>query len=123
MFNQFGAADHPALMHHHIMQQAVFEGGQSKGLAIDGRPRGARIKPQSAAGQGRGGMARGSPQQRSQPRQQLLCMKRLGQIVIGAGVESGDLFTPGAAGGENQHRRRLAVPAPALKHRNPVDLW
>ena len=67
-------------------------------------------------------MAGGSPQQGAQPGQQLFGMEGLGQIVVGAGVKAGHLLAPGAAGGEDKHRRGLAVAPPPLQHRDAVDL-
>ena len=51
-------------------------------------------------------MAGRAPQQRPQASEQLLGVERFGQIVVGAGVEPGDLFAPCASRGEDQHRRR-----------------
>ncbi len=63
-----------------------------------------------------------APQKRAQASQKFLCVERFGQVVIGAGVKPGHFFAPGAAGGENQHRRGLAVAPPTLEHRDSIDL-
>ena len=50
-------------------------------------------------------------------------MERLGQIVIGAGIEAGHLFAPGAAGGQDEHGRGQMRAPPGFQHRSPVDFW
>ena len=111
-----------ALVHHQIVQQPVLQRGQPQRLAVDRGARGARIEPEGAADQGGGRMPGGPPQQGPEARQQLFGVEGLGQVVVGAGVEAGDLLAPGAAGGEDQHRSGHALLAPALEHRDAVDL-
>ena len=47
-------------------------------------------------------------QQRAQPGQQLLQGERLGEVVVGAGVETLDPVADGVAGGEHQDRHVVA---------------
>ena len=54
-----------------------------------------------------------APQQRAQPGQQLLQRERLGEVVVGAGVEALDPVTDGVAGG--QHQDGYVVPGGAQR--------
>ena len=49
-------------------------------------------------------------------------MKGLGDIIVGAGIETLHLVAPAVARGEDQDRHRTAVAAPCLQHRNAVHL-
>ncbi len=75
-----------------------------------------------AAGQFDLGMAGGAAQQRADARQHLFEVERLGDIVVGAGVEALHLVAPAVARGEDQDRHRAAVAAPRLQHRDAVHL-
>ena len=57
---------------------------------------------------GDGWLARAADE-RPQPGDQLVEVERLGEIVVGAEVEIGDLVGRGVAGGEHQHRRDLGL--------------
>ena len=57
-----------------------------------------------------------------QPRQQFFHVEGLGHVVVGAGVDALHLVAPAVAGGQQQHRHRLAGAAPFLEHRQPVHL-
>lgn len=122
MLDQLGAADHPALMHHQIVKQAVLQRGEAQRFAVDAGAGRSRVETQAAERQARRSMSGRAAQKRPQPRQQLLGVERLGQVVVGAGVEPGDLFAPGAARGQDQHRHGHALAPPALQHRHAVDL-
>ena len=67
-------------------------------------------------------MAGGAAQQRAQPRQHLLHVEGLGDIIVGAGVETLHLVAPAVARGQDQHRHGAAGLAPGLEHRNAVRL-
>ncbi len=67
-------------------------------------------------------MAGGAAQQRAHPRQHLLHMEGLGDIVVGAGIEALHLVAPAVARGEDQHRHLLALAAPGFQHREAVHL-
>ncbi len=92
------------------------------GLPDDADPAGAGIQRDRAAGQFGLGVAGGAAQQRADPGQDFLEMKRLGDIVVGAGVETLHLVAPAVARGEDQHRHGAPVAAPGLQHRNAVHL-
>ena len=67
-------------------------------------------------------MAGGAAQQRPQARQHLLHVERLGDIIVGAGVDALDLVAPPVAGGQDQDRHRASGLAPGLQDRDPVAL-
>ena len=67
-------------------------------------------------------MAGGAADQRPHPRQHLLDMERLGDVVVGAGVDAGHLVAPAVAGGQDQHRHLAAVAPPALDDADAVHL-
>ena len=67
-------------------------------------------------------MAGGAAQQRADPRQHLLEMKRLCDIVVGAGIEALHLVAPAVARGQDQDRHGALVAAPGLQHRDAVHL-
>ena len=52
-------------------------------------------------------------QRRPQPGQQLVHAERLGHVVVGAGVERGDLVRLAVAGGEHDDRHLRPAPQPA----------
>ncbi len=109
-------------MQHQIVEQTIFQRGQAQRLAIDAGARRARIEADAAANQQGLSMTGRAAHQGAQTRQQFFGMKRLGQIVVGAGVEARHLVAPGAARRQDQNRRRLAVTPPAFQHRDAVDL-
>jgi hypothetical protein len=51
----------------------------------------------------------------------LFKLERFRQIVVGSGPQAGDLFPPGVARREDQHRHIAPVPPPALQHGEAVD--
>src|SRR4051812_36871968 len=69
----------------------------------------------------RGGATRGTaPQQRPDPRQQLLALERLDQVIVGAAVEAGDAVLGLGAGGQHQDRH-VAIAAQAPTDLDPVE--
>ena len=68
------------------------------------------------------GVAGGAAQQRAQASQHLLHVERLGDVIVGAGVEALHLVAPAVARGQDQHRHRAARLAPGLEHGNAVAL-
>ena len=67
-------------------------------------------------------MADRAAQQRADARQHFLEMKRLGDIVVGAGIEALHLVAPAVARGEHQHRHGAPGAAPGFDHRDAVHL-
>ena len=122
MLDQLGAAHHLALVVEQVAEQLVFLGGQLHRLAAARDLARARVEPDVARGQLGGGIARGAADQGAQPGDQFLGLERLGDIVVGAGIEAGHLVRPAVARGEHQDRGGLAFLAPAVEHGQPVDL-
>ena len=78
------------------------------------------VELQVADGERRLAARRPAAQQRAQPRQQLLALERLDQVVVGAGVEPLDPRLDRVARG--QHEDRDVVGAPQrLGHLDPVE--
>ena len=65
-------------------------------------------------------LTRCAPDQRTQTRQQLGQIERLGQIIVGAGIQPGNLVGARIAGGQDQHRQTIAALAQFLQHGDPV---
>ena len=122
MLDQFGAGDHPVLVVGQIGQHAEFVRRHLHRCAIDEDPRAARVDRQFATLDGRGGVTGRPAGQRAQTSQQFFGMEGLGEIVVGARVEAGDLLRPAVARRQDQHGKALAGLAPALQHRHPVHL-
>src|SRR5271157_1995627 len=99
------AAHHPALVEHQKLHQRVFLGGQAHGLpgARDGMAGGVQgevgdprhLRPQAG----------GPPQQGPQPSQQFLEIERLGEIVVGPGIEAFHAVVHSAARGQHEDGR------------------
>ena len=68
------------------------------------------------------GVARRAADQRAQASDQFLGLERLGEIIVGAGIEAGDLVRPAVARGQHQHRHLAPFLAPAVEHGQAVDL-
>jgi hypothetical protein len=49
-------------------------------------------------------------------------MERLGDIIVGAGVEAVHLVAPAIARGQDQHRHHASAAAPGFQHRDAVHL-
>ncbi len=81
-----------------------------------------RIEPHRAAQEFALGVADRAAQQRADAGQHLLQVERLGDVIVGAGIEALHLVAPAVAGGQQQHRHGAAGAAPRLQHRNAVQL-
>ncbi len=122
VFDQLAARHDAPDMVHEIAQQAIFVARQLHRDVVDDDAAGAGVEPNRADDNFRRRMAGGAPQQRAQPRKQLLHVKRLGYVIVGAGVKTLDLVAPTVARGENQHRRQPAGLAPGGQDADPVPL-
>src|ERR1700728_4219913 len=60
--------------------------------------------------------------QRTDSRQNFLEVKRLGYIVVGAGVKTLNLVAPAITRGQNKDRHRTPVAAPGFQHRDAIHL-
>ena len=67
-------------------------------------------------------MAGGAAQKCAYPRQNFFQMKRLCDIVVGAGIEALNLVAPAVARGEDQDRHAASVAAPGFQHRDAIHL-
>ena len=90
------------------------------GGAVDRNAPGARVEPTGPTERSLDGMAGGPAHQRAQARQHLLHMERLGDIIVGAGVDALDLVAPPVASGQDQDRHRAPGLAPRLEDRDAV---
>ena len=66
-------------------------------------------------------MAGRAPDQGPEARQHLGHVEGLGHIVVGAGIESGNLLAPAIARGQDQDRHPPPGRPPALEHADAVD--
>ena len=90
------------------------------GLPLTDDAAGAGIEPHRTAVEFAFGVAGRAAQQRAHAREHFLEMKRLGDIIVGAGIEALHLVAPAVARGEHEHRHRAAGAAPGFQHRNAV---
>ena len=79
------------------------------------------VQPQVADGQRRLAARRPAPEQRPQPRQQLLALERLDQVVVGPGVEALDARLDRVTRGQHEDRDVVGL-AQALGDLDPVEL-
>ncbi|MNH12255.1 hypothetical protein D3C79_717910 [compost metagenome] len=102
---------------HKISQQAKLGSGE---LDVDtgaGHTLAAFVQLQAGSFQGRlVGQATGTTQQRLDAQLQFFRVKRLAQVVIGAGFEALDALGPGPTRGEDQHRCRQPRCTPLGQH-------
>ena len=103
MLHQLLLAYRPSLVKQQVFQYAVFLAGQRDDLAPYLCRPFYRIEGQLPAAQHRVVLHKAAPGQTAHPRLQLLQMKGLDQIVVGAAVQPFHLVADSAAGGENQH--------------------
>ena len=75
-----------------------------------------RVEREFAVGQQRRGAAGAAPGQGADAGAQFVEVDRLDQIVVGAGIEAGNLVAGGVAGGQDQDRHGLAAPARRVQH-------
>ena len=96
--------------------------GELDRIAVDRDPAGARVEPHRPAIEFALGVAGRAAQQRAHPRQHFFEMKRLRDVIVGAGVEALHLVAPAVARGEHQHRHGAPGAPPGFQHRNAVHL-
>ncbi len=66
------------------------------------------------------GMAGAAPQERPNPGENLFDVEGLGDVIVGAGVDTGDLVAPAIARGKDQNRHPPVVATPVFKHADAV---
>ena len=121
MLDQLGTADDLALVVEQIGQELIFLRGQLHRIAGQGHLARSRVEPDIACDQFGRGVARGAADQRAQAGNQFLGLERLGDIIVGAGIEARYLVRPAVARGQHEHRGSLALFAPAVENGQPVD--
>src|SRR5258705_13805206 len=104
MLDQLRARHHAAGMMHEIGEQPIFVRGELDRIAIHRDAPGAGVEPHRPAVELALGVAGRASQQRPDPRQHPLEMKRLGAIVVAAGIEALHLVAPAVTGRPNQYR-------------------
>ncbi len=97
-------------------------GGELHCLAVDGDARGLGVDAERPAFHLIAGMPRRTPQQRAKPRQHLLHMEGLGDIIVGAGIHARHLIAPPLPRGEDEHRHLALIAPPLLEHAQAVLL-
>ncbi len=120
MVDQLAARHHLAPVLHQVAQHPKFMGGELDGGAFVPDLGGRHVEPHSADLQDRTGIARRPSHQRLYPRHQLRHLERLGEVVVGTGIEPLNLLVQLAAGGQYQHRGIDPLAAPLLQHAQAI---
>lgn len=117
MLGQVPLGQDLAGVQHEIAQQAEFGGGQVDVGAVQAHALALLVQAQPGGLQlALVGQPMGAAQQGLDAQGQLFRMERLGQVVVGTGLEPIDAFGPGTARGEDQHRSRESQPTPLLEY-------
>ena len=119
---QLCAAVHALCTRHKVIQQLEFHGAELEQLVFKVNPVRRRVQAQATDLQGHSGRFRHlAPQDCAGTRQQLLGRERLGDVVIGPGVQPGHAVGLVAACGEHDQgnilRARVRPPAPGQSPR------
>src|ERR1700683_45258 len=122
MLDQFGPRNDAAGVVHQIGEQPVFVRGELHGIAVNGDATRPGVEAHWAAGELALGVARRTAQQRTHARQYFFEVERLGDVIVGAGVEALYLVAPAVARRENEHRHGATGAPPAFQHRDAVHL-
>ncbi|MNZ72442.1 hypothetical protein D3C78_908210 [compost metagenome] len=122
MFDQLRARHDLAHVMHEIGQQPELMRGELQRRTVDGRLGGFGVEPDRAADEFGGGMAGGAADERAHTGENLFDMERLGDVVIGAGVDARHLVAPAVAGGEDENRHGLAGRTPFFDDGNAIQL-
>ena len=103
---ELGARADLVAVAHQVVEQRVLAGRELDRLAVERHPPGGRLEHQRPVGQRRRRRSRGTADQRAHARLQFAEVEGLGQVIVGAGVEPGDLVGAGIARGEHEDRQR-----------------
>src|SRR4029077_5156004 len=122
MLDRLGARAHASGMMHQIRQQPVFVRGELDRIAVDRDAAGTGIEADRPASEFAFGVTGRAAQQRAHPREDLFEMKRLGDIVVGAGIETLHLVAPAIARREDQDRHGAPGAPPGFQHRDTILL-
>jgi NAD(P)H-hydrate repair Nnr-like enzyme with NAD(P)H-hydrate epimerase domain len=121
VLGELAARDHRPRAVHQVGEQAELMARQRHGLAVHAHAATARVERQPTVLQQWRRQALRAPDQRAHAGQQFLHVERLGQVVVGPGIDAGDLFVPAVARGEDEHRHRAACLAPLPQHREAIE--
>src|SRR5215212_4811797 len=115
LVEQLLAGDHQPLVAHQVLEQLELALGQlDRALAAMHLVR-VRVEGEVADAQRGHPARRPAPQQRAQPREQLLALERLDEVVVGADVEPLDARVERVAGGQHEDGRVVLVLAQASR--------
>src|SRR5919106_1084182 len=111
-----------ARVRHESLQQAILGGGEADPFPPQGDELTRQIHRELAEPEHGpvAGLRMGTPFHRAHPRQELTDRERLRDVVVGAGIERGDLVVLRLPHGEHEHRR-LGETAQAADHFMSVD--
>src|SRR5215831_4675598 len=107
---------------HQISEQPVFMACQLDRIAIDRNAASSGVETHWTAIKFTLGVARRPAQKRAYTREHFFKMEWLGDIIVGAGIETLDLVAPSIASGQHQHRHCPSCPAPGFQDRDAVHL-
>ncbi len=120
MLDNLAARNDAPRVVHEIGEQPVLVARELDRHVVDRDAPRAGVEPDRADRQVARGVSGGAAQQSPQARQHFLHVERLGDIVVGAGVNPLDLVAPSVAGGQDQDRHGASGAAPGFEDRDPV---
>src|SRR5690349_15001510 len=109
-------------MVHEIGEDAEFVTREFDGGAVDCDARASRIEYEPAAPEFGPDLSGGAADERPQPREQLLHLKGLRDVVVRALIDTADLLVPAAAGRQHQNRCRNTCLPPVGEQCESVNL-
>ena len=109
------------LVAHQVLEQLELALGELDLALTAGHLVRVRVQGQVGDGQRRRPAWRAAAQQRAQPREQLLTLERLDEVVVGTGVQALDAGLQRVAGGEHEDRHVVGRAQPA-GHLDAVEL-
>jgi hypothetical protein len=115
--------EHPAGVEHEVAQQPELGRGQLDGTASPPDLVGVLVERQVREPQDRLGRDRaGAAQHGADPGRELLQSERLGDVVVAADGEAGDLVLRGVLRGQEDHRDPVPVPAQPPDDLEPIHV-
>src|SRR6478735_3788217 len=108
---QLGLRDDVTGAQHHVLEQPIFEGGEFDRRAVELHRLRARVEMDGSALEDGRRPATRAAHQRLHARQDFLEVIRLGDVVVGAGLQPFDLVLPAIARRQDQDREFLAAGA------------
>ena len=118
--DQLAARHHLAPVLHQVTQHPELVGGELDGGSFVPYLRRRHVEPYPANLEDGAGVARRPAHQRLYPCHQLGDLERLGEVVIGPGVEPLNLLVQLTAGGQHQHRGVHPLATPLLEHAQTI---